>query len=170
LDGAQHYLAMGALRDAEGRWWVYVGGKGSANALGYYPANWWPTGAAIRTAASRCEWGGENSFDALDDGTVNQPWIGSGRYADKGWRKSAYVRDIHYYTGPTSMVIPPQPSNSGTASATTPGQFHQKAIYQNEGFTTQVNGYASPWKLTLWYGGPGSTWSADNIITLKPEQ
>lgn len=72
-------------------WWLYVNGTGADNAIGYYPAAQYGSGALARNAAS-IDYGGET----LASG--NWPPMGSGAFASSAYGHAAYQREIYYIT------------------------------------------------------------------------
>jgi hypothetical protein len=139
--GNQYYLSMAAHFDVAGaKWWVYFGGDTSTDAIGYYPVSHFSgvTSAGLASRASRLDWGGETVTTSAEPAVF--PSMGSGNYANTGWRQSAYMRDIKYY-----------PITGGASMVTTGGLF-----YKN-GYTSTSQRYSAPWNETLWYGGPGGS-------------
>ena len=65
-------------------------GTNSSNAIGYYPASIYNNGALSRHAES-IDYGGETV------GTTSFPPMGSGAFANAGWQKAAYQRQIYYF-------------------------------------------------------------------------
>ena len=89
--------------------------------------------SAMASHAAEIDYGGETV------GTTSFPRMGSGAFANQGWQKAAYQRQIYYY---------PQAGGSAWAALTA------SQAWPNC-YTAQVVNYASPWNETLWYGGPG---------------
>lgn len=132
--GGQQYEIQVTFYLSGGRWWLYIGGTAAANAIGYYPVSIYKNGA-MASHASEIDYGGETV------GTTSFPPMGSGQFANQGWQKAAYQRQIYYF---------PQAGGSAWASLTQ-SQAWPKC------YTTQLNNYASPWNVTLWFGGPGGS-------------
>ena len=128
--GAQYELEIAYFLSG-GRWWLYVKGTAGANAIGYYPVSVYKNGA-MASHAAEIDYGGETV------GTTSFPKMGSGAFANQGWQKAAYQRQIFYY---------PQAGGSAWAALTA------SQAWPNC-YTAQVVNYASPWNETLWYGGP----------------
>ena len=87
--GAQYELEIAYFLTG-GRWWLYVKGTAGANAIGYYPVSVYKNGA-MASHASEIDYGGETV------GTTSFPKMGSGAFANQGWQKAAYQRQIFYY-------------------------------------------------------------------------
>ena len=129
--GAQYSLEV-AFYLYQGNWWLYVRGTQASNAIGYYPVSIYNNGA-MAGHASGIDYGGETV------GTTSFPPMGSGAFANAGWQKAAYQRQIYYF-----------PTGGGAAWANlTASQSWPKC------YTAQLNTYASPWNVALWFGGPG---------------
>jgi hypothetical protein len=130
-NGPQYSLEV-AFYLSGGRWWLYVRGTQSANAIGYYPVSIYNNGA-LAGHASGIDYGGETV------GTTSFPPMGSGAFANQGWQKAAYQRQIYYY-----------PTAGGSAWASLTASQSWPNCY-----TAQLNTYGSPWNTSLWFGGPG---------------
>ena len=130
-DGEQQEIEL-AYHFAEGRWWLYVGGEGSDNALGYYPASQYETGPLASGQATEIDYGGEVV------GSGSWPPMGSGSFADTGYRHAAYQRDIRYYTSNGSVIA----DLIGAASVP-------------QWYSEVVSRQPPPWNETLFFGGPG---------------
>jgi len=131
LNGAQYSLEVSFYLSG-GRWWLYVKGTQSANAIGYYPVSIYNNGA-LAGHASGIDYGGETV------GTTSFPPMGSGQFANQGFGKAAYQRQIYYF-----------PTAGGSAWANLTASQSWPNCY-----TAQVNNYGSPWNESLWFGGPG---------------
>lgn len=131
LNGAQYALEVSFYLSG-GRWWLYVKGTQAANAIGYYPVSIYNNGA-LAGHASGIDYGGETV------GTTSFPPMGSGQFANQGFGKAAYQRQIYYF-----------PTAGGSAWASLTASQSWPNCY-----TAQLNNYASPWNTSLWFGGPG---------------
>jgi hypothetical protein len=116
----------------QGNWWLYVGGTDAAHAIGYYPTSIYKGGAMSHHAAS-IDYGGETV------GTTSFPGMGSGHFANQGWTKACYQRDVYYF-----------PTSCGAVFANLNPSQSWPACY-----TVQKVNYAAPWYDTIYYGGPG---------------
>ncbi len=139
LDGDQYYLHI-SVKLVSGRWWIYLGGDASENAVGYYPTSIFSakTSTGLAVKSTYVDVGGETCSSPVEPTTFAP--MGSGQYANTGWKKSAYVRDIKYYN-----------------SAGTPTTSTMQSVAVSAGYSGQRNRYAAPWNETWWYGGPGGT-------------
>jgi hypothetical protein len=129
--GAQYEIQLSYYL-YQGNWWLYWGGGAASNAIGYYPASIYK-GGAMASHASEIDYGGEVV------GTSSFPGMGSSHFANQGWTKACYQRDITYFPTAGGQV-----NASLTASQSWPNCY-----------TAQVVLYAAPWLETLYYGGPG---------------
>ncbi len=137
INGDQYYIQINVKLDA-GRWWIYLGGDASENAVGYYPTSIFSAIASggLAVKSTRLDVGGEVCSEPVEPTTFAP--MGSGQAASAGWKKSAYIRDIKYYnTAGSAVTATVQPLIAGT------------------GYSGQRNRYAAPWNETWWYGGPG---------------
>jgi len=130
-NGAQYELEI-TYYLYQGNWWLYVNGTSAANAIGYYPGTIY-NGGALTKGATEIDYGGEVV------GTISWPPMGSGKFAKKGYGKSAYHRAIYYF----SMT-----GTKTNANLTVDQQWPWD-------YTATVTTYASPWNETLFFGGPG---------------
>ncbi len=139
VDGNQYYLQITVKLDA-GKWWIYLGGEASENAIGYYPTTLFSkvTSNGLAVKAGAFQVGGETIVQPIEPAVFAA--IGSGQLASAGWKKSAYVRDLKYY--------------NSTGSAVTANMSLYPAAPR---YSIQRNRYAAPWNETVWYGGPGGT-------------
>ncbi len=131
--GAQYELALAAYLYA-GNWWLYAGGFGSGNAIGYYPASLYGAGP-LATHASNVDYGGE-----VVDVTAWPP-MGSGAFASDWWTHAAYQRDIESF-----------PTGGGTQNTSLTGVQDSANC-----FTIDVGFAAAPWNEYCFFGGPGGT-------------
>jgi len=95
--------------DSGGRWWLYYGGSGAADAVGYYPSSLFSSGP-LGTAASSIDYGGETV------GSTVWPPMGSGKFPGKGFGYAAFQRFIYYVLtaggSNYATLTPSQPSPS----------------------------------------------------------
>lgn len=126
--GGPQYSIELAFFLSGGRWWLYVNGTG----IGYYPVSIYNNGA-LAGHASGIDYGGETV------GTTSFPPMGSGAFANAGWQKAAYQRQIYYF-----------PTAGGSAWANLTASQSWPNCY-----TAQLSNFAAPWNVTLWFGGPG---------------
>ena len=132
--GSQPFVHV-AFYNHDGAWWLYVDGEDEANAVGYYELGVFGDGP-LASYATELGFGGEV------DGTTSWPPMGSGAFADAGYRHAAYQRDLKYraldgtYHDCTGM-IPDTPVPSL--------------------FKASLSDNSNPWNQTLFFGGPGGT-------------
>lgn len=165
VNGLQRYIGLGAWLNG-GNWWIYANGVAPENAIGYYPASWWGDGSLMSTRAIRCDWGGEIASDVMADGGVLFPGMGSGHLATHKWRVASYIRDMLYYNPSNGVVGVPAPV-AGSAGV----DQSQLRQFPDIGYTAEAALYQSNWGRTLWYGGPGATYSSNatgNTLTINP--
>jgi hypothetical protein len=127
VGGQQYGFAM-QWKYFEGNWWLFLGGAGNLEAVGYYPGSVYKGGALARSATS-IDFGGEVAPKA--DGTW--PAMGSGHFASAGSGQAAYQSTIFYtatdesgvwaslttsQTAPTCYTILYTPASSGSDSGT----------------------------------------------------
>jgi hypothetical protein len=72
-----------------GNWWLFLGGSGSPQAVGYYPTTLYGNGQ-LANFATAIDYGGEVV------GTTSWPQMGAGVPASRGFRHAAYQRQIFY--------------------------------------------------------------------------
>jgi hypothetical protein len=147
IDGNQFSLDL-EVRLWQGNWWVRAAGEWA----GYYPMCNGGGGtspcsgatlfsaAGIRDKADRLDWYGE-IFDASAPSPTSTD-MGSGRFANEGFRKSAYFRNLTFYWAPATFWW----WDSGNPSAT------DSACYSVHGpFYSRTD----DWHNWFYYGGPG---------------
>jgi hypothetical protein len=88
-DGAQAEIELTYYLTG-GKWWLFVNGADQQHAVGYYPVDLYQ-GGPMATAASSIEYGGETV------GSGSYPPMGSGAFANAGYGKAAYQRNIYYF-------------------------------------------------------------------------
>jgi hypothetical protein len=132
--GGSQYEIQATFYLYQGRWWLYMGGTSSGNAIGYYPVSIYKNGA-MASHAAEIDYGGEVV------GTTSWPPMGSGKFANTGWQHAAYQRDIYYF-----------PTAGGAMSASLTGSQSWPQCY-----TVTVTRFNAPWNETIFYGGPGGT-------------
>jgi Neprosin len=117
----------------QGNWWIYYGGVGVNNAIGYYPTSLFGTGQ-MATNSDRITYGGETVCNS-----VSWPAMGSGAFAAAGWQQAAYHRAVFYC-----------PTAGGAQWATLTPYQPSPACY-----TVNLGLAASPWGRYFFFGGPG---------------
>ncbi|HXO43300.1 MAG TPA: neprosin family prolyl endopeptidase [Thermoanaerobaculia bacterium] len=122
-----------------GNWWLYLGGSGTPEAVGYYPTALYGNGQ-LANFATAIDYGGEVV------GTTSWPQMGSGVAASRGFRHAAYQRQIFYadlFTATHWSTLSP------TASPRSRGRGSCYSI----NFTPATAG--SSWDSYFFFGGAG---------------
>jgi len=131
--GDQHELPIRVLLYA-GNWWVAVNGTW----IGYYPG-WFYTGGQLSRNATDVEFGGETASQSSDGSAAFYAPMGSGAWANAGFRHAAYQRDI-YYT---------DTSNQGQWATL-------NAATECGGYSISTPAWGGPdWGVYFFFGGPG---------------
>ncbi|HEY7081404.1 MAG TPA: neprosin family prolyl endopeptidase [Nitrososphaeraceae archaeon] len=134
MNGEQFEIKVSVLLH-QGSWWIYIGGINPSDIVGYVPASVYGNGP-MATHASRIEYGGET---CISRGSTNWPSMGGGAFANAGWQKAAYHKDISYVS---LSGDPMDPSLTSYADS--------------QCYTSLVGRAADPnWLDTVWFGGPG---------------
>ncbi len=133
-DGSSQYELEVGVYLYQGNWWLYIGGTGAANTVGYFPTSIYNSGA-MATNADQFLMGGET---VCEEGGV-WPAMGSGAFASAGWTHAAYQRDIFYF-----------PTTGGATYATLDPKLPSPACY-----TDAVAKALPPWNVYFFYGGAG---------------
>lgn len=111
----------------QGNWWMFVNGVAS----GYYPGSHYE-GGPLATGATAIDYGGETVGDG------DYPPMGSGQFAERGFKSAAYQRNI-FYIEPTASSI----YATLVASQDWPSSY-----------TIRV-GTSDDWGEYFYFGGPG---------------
>ena len=134
-DGGTQYELQVAVYLFQGNWWLYLGGTGAGDTVGYFPTSIY-NGGAMANHASQFLCGGET----VCDGSGTWPGMGSGAFASTGWQHAAYQRDIFIF-----------PTAGGAQYATLGGQHPSPGCY-----TEALGNTSAPWNVYFFFGGPGS--------------
>ncbi|KAF1004072.1 MAG: hypothetical protein GAK28_04236 [Luteibacter sp.] len=140
----------------DGSWWLVLDGE----AVGYLPGNLYGQGDLGRADGNRLmDAGGE-----IADGGKPAAPMGSGEYADAGYRQAAFVTDLHYLDG--NLAKQPVDLMSGnTWINPTPHCYTLSLIGVNasdipgglpEGTSTTPNHEAGMSGTSFYLGGPGT--------------
>lgn len=135
LNGSQ-YSQLFHVELYQGNWWIMLG----TNWVGYYPASLFAT-SGLRSKANRISWYGE--IVDLDDGTNTSTDMGSGQFANQGFQKAAYMRNIWYYKLSDGKRYQYNPGTTGT----TPGCYTLDTHF--------ISG--TTWESYFYFGGPGKS-------------
>jgi hypothetical protein len=133
-NGEQHTMDI-RIQLYQGNWWITVNNEN----VGYYPAHLFdPSG--ISGGAERVHWYGE--VVDWDDGEVTCTDMGSGRHANEGFRKAAFMRNLRIYDLATSQLKRFDPD---WTSITDSDRYSIDPYFNS---TTE-------WGSHFYYGGPG---------------
>jgi len=116
----------------DGNWWIFVGGTDDAHAVGYYPTSLYK-GGPMATGATEIDYGGETV------GNGSYPPMGSGEFAERGYKFAAYQRNIYYIASDSTTAVAQLTSSEDWPDS----------------YTIQV-GQSTDWGEYFYYGGPGS--------------
>ena len=134
-DGGQQYEIEVTVYLYQGNWWLYLGGIGAKDAVGFFPTSIYQ-GGAMASNAAQILFGGETVCEE----TGTWPPMGSGVLANAGWMHAGYQRDIYYF-----------PTSGGAQYASLIGHTPSPSAY-----TQQLGNARPPWNTYFFYGGPGS--------------
>jgi hypothetical protein len=129
--GPQYDLEVAFLL-YQSNWWLFLGGTDAGHAVGYYPGSLFG-GGQLAANAQDIDYGGETI------GTTSWPPMGSGAFADAGWQRAAYQRDIYYF-----------PTSGGAQYADLTVSQPSPSCY-----TLGLFSAAAPWNRYFFFGGPG---------------
>jgi len=114
---------------SQGNWWIFLDGS----PVGYYPAGQYQNGP-LASGATDIDFGGETV------GNGSYPSMGSGQFADRGFKLAAYQRSICYLDAATGKLV----QANLNASQEWPGSYTIKV------------GTSADWGEYFYFGGPGS--------------
>ncbi|KAG6532012.1 hypothetical protein ZIOFF_005850 [Zingiber officinale] len=131
--GCYNLLCSGFIQDPkEGHWWMQFGRD---YVLGYWPSFLF---SYLADSASMIQWGGE-AVNSEPDGVHTSAEMGSGHFAEEGYSKASYFRNIQIVDGSNNLRAP-----------TRIGSFTE----QSNCYDVQ-NGNNGEWGQHFYYGGPG---------------
>ncbi|KAK4264363.1 hypothetical protein QN277_025554 [Acacia crassicarpa] len=132
-NGRQFDLGLMIWKDPKhGHWWLEIG---SGGLVGYWPANLF---SHLRREASMVQFGGE-IVNSGSRGYHTNTQMGSGQFADEGYRKAAYFRNLQVVDWDNSLL----PLSN----------IHQLADHSNcYNIRLATNKF---WGTYFYYGGPG---------------
>ncbi|KAG6515751.1 hypothetical protein ZIOFF_026180 [Zingiber officinale] len=116
----------------EGHWWMQFGRD---YVLGYWPSFLF---SYLADSASMIQWGGE-AVNSEPDGVHTATEMGSGHFAEEGYSKASYFRNIQIVDGSNNLRAP-----------TRVGSFTEQSNCYNV-----QNGNNGEWGQYFYYGGPG---------------
>ncbi|XP_013584785.1 PREDICTED: uncharacterized protein LOC106293666 [Brassica oleracea var. oleracea] len=130
-DGDQYDLSMLIWKDGE-NWWLKVGEE----LVGYWPGKLFNS---LGDGATIVQWGGE-IVNLETGGKHTTTDMGSGHFADEGFKKSSYFRNL-MTIDETNTLIEPQ------------------GVYPTTGhdncYNIKAGDAGSSWGVNFFYGGPG---------------
>ncbi|KAL6493906.1 hypothetical protein OROGR_031815 [Orobanche gracilis] len=130
---SQYDISILVWKDpGEGNWWMQFGHD---NVLGYWPAFLFPY---LSDSASVIEWGGE-VVNSESDGEHTTTQMGSGHFAEEGFGKASYIRNIQIVDSSNNFR---EPKDIGI--------FTEKSGCYNVRL-----GKNDKWGHYFYYGGPG---------------
>ncbi|VVB11955.1 unnamed protein product [Arabis nemorensis] len=135
-NGEQFHLVVSLFQDhGSGNWWFML----RDDPIGYWPKSLFKT-EGLANGASWVYWGGE-VFSPVKE---KSPTMGSGHYAQEGFRKAAYINGIKVidhvsrkFFSPTTAAIQTYANNPGCYNVET------------------KSGTGEFWSRAVFYGGPG---------------
>ncbi|CAN8284542.1 unnamed protein product [Cochlearia groenlandica] len=84
----------------EGHWWLQFGDK---YIIGYWPSSLF---SYLSESASMIEWGGEVVNSQSEQGQHTTTHMGSGRFAEEGWGKASYFKNLRVVDGSNELRNP----------------------------------------------------------------
>ncbi|KAL5063407.1 hypothetical protein RYX36_025144, partial [Vicia faba] len=134
--GKQYHITLKILKDKNtGNWLLQYGG----NTVGYWPA---PLFTHLKYVADEVHFGGE-IVNLKTTGSHTYTVMGSGHFAEEGFGKAAYIRNLHVIDSDNNLT----PLENPTYEAT------NKNCYNIQG-----NSSGNPvWGDYIYFGGPGKS-------------
>ncbi|KAH6873459.1 hypothetical protein B0T10DRAFT_541363 [Thelonectria olida] len=143
IDGPQRKLWI-VYQLFEGNWWLWVKDRW----IGYYPASLFsaggPSGTTLATDSNEIQFYGE-VFDSSERAGLTTTDMGSGRFANEHWQKSAYIHNLLYQSS----------SGPGNSNRLYNGN---QLFFQSDPkrYTLEPQfGSSTSWDSYCWVGGPG---------------
>ncbi|XP_072967981.1 protein neprosin-like [Typha angustifolia] len=132
--GSQYEMTLGVLKDpSSGNWWLTF----EDIFVGYWPSEIF---TLLSNSATSLAWGGE-IVNTSPNGEHTSTDMGSGFFAEEGYEKASYIRNI--------MIVDSSNNLSPPASITT------SATYTN---CYDVKSYNdTEWGVSFFFGGPGKS-------------
>ncbi|KAL0862165.1 hypothetical protein Bca101_041283 [Brassica carinata] len=133
-NGEQYDFLLTIEKDQEtGLWWL----KFETYLIGYWPSFIVPK---LAVSARKIAWGGEIVYYTRGQGTHTLTQMGSGHFAEKGFRKAAYFNSLEYIDT-SNYPITPSP------------QHLEATVTRPECYNLRV-GSSQRWGTYFFYGGP----------------
>ncbi|XP_006293351.2 uncharacterized protein LOC17888703 [Capsella rubella] len=117
----------------EGHWWLQFGEK---YIIGYWPASLF---SYLSESASMIEWGGEVVNSQSEEGQHTTTQMGSGRFAEEGWGKAGYFKNVQVVDGSNELRNPE----------------NLQVFTDQENCYNVKSGNGGSWGSYFYYGGPG---------------
>ncbi|KAL0739703.1 hypothetical protein Bca4012_081216 [Brassica carinata] len=117
----------------EGHWWLQFGEK---YIIGYWPASLF---SYLSESASMIEWGGEVVNSQSEEGQHTTTQMGSGRFAEEGWGKASYFKNVQVVDGSNELRNPE----------------NLQVFTDQENCYNVKSGDGGSWGSHFYYGGPG---------------
>ncbi|KFK37235.1 hypothetical protein AALP_AA4G231500 [Arabis alpina] len=117
----------------EGHWWLQFGEK---YIIGYWPASLF---SYLSESASMIEWGGEVVNSQSEEGQHTTTQMGSGRFAQEGWGKASYFKNVQVVDGSNELRNPE----------------NLQVFTDQENCYNVKSGNGGSWGSHFYYGGPG---------------
>ncbi|KAF3557709.1 hypothetical protein F2Q69_00010618 [Brassica cretica] len=117
----------------EGHWWLQFGEK---YIMGYWPASLF---SYLSESASMIEWGGEVVNSQSEAGQHTTTQMGSGRFAEEGWGKASYFKNVQVVDGSNKLRNPE----------------NLQVFTDEENCYNVKSGNGGSWGSHFYYGGPG---------------
>ncbi|XP_013635179.1 PREDICTED: uncharacterized protein LOC106340890 [Brassica oleracea var. oleracea] len=130
-DGDQYELSILIWKDGE-NWWLQIGEE----LVGYWPGQLFNS---LGNGATIVQWGGE-IINSETDGKHTSTNMGSGHFADEGFKKASYFRNL--------MTI------DGTNTLTEPQGVYPSTGHDNC-YNIKAGDVGTSWGVNFFYGGPG---------------
>ncbi|OEL35050.1 hypothetical protein BAE44_0003931 [Dichanthelium oligosanthes] len=139
--GAQYDMTLLVWKDPKvGNWWLSYGDQ----LVGYWPAQLF---THLSDHATMVEWGGE-VVDTRPAGVHTATQMGSGRFADEGFGRASYFRNLETVDADNSLAQVPLDAIQTLAEDA--ACYDVRKAYDDGG-----DGHSSGWGTHFYYGGPG---------------
>ncbi|KAL3697612.1 hypothetical protein R1sor_011688 [Riccia sorocarpa] len=138
INGNQTELSITVFWDAGNKYWVL---KVNGEHIGYWPASLFTL--LNEEVATRVNFGGEIT-NRETDGRHTKTDMGSGEFAEAGYKKAAYIRAMQTVNLQNELVAAPLEPNNGPFSS-------NSSCYDAQKFSDP----SSEWGTYLFYGGEG---------------
>ncbi|CAL5197249.1 unnamed protein product [Lathyrus oleraceus] len=135
--GQQFSITLKISKDKNTGNWLLGYGDGDGTTIGYWPA---PLFTHLKYHADEVHFGGE-IVNAKSRGSHTSTAMGSGHFAEEGWGKAAYIRNMQVIDSDDNLI----PLANPTYLASNPNCYN-------------IQGKTSPkWGDHIYFGGPGKS-------------